>query len=256
MTSSGAIDLLFGGMEKLGPGSDAETLRVLQHLPDNRFDLVVDAGCGAGRQTIVLARELRTPIHAIDSHQPFLDELDRLAQQAGVRSLIHAHRMDIGAIPERFSEIDLLWSEGAAYNIGFANALKNWASALRIGGIAVVSELAWLQDNPSRAASEFFRSCYPDMRAAPENVTTARELGYTVLDTHTLPQEAWIDRYYDVLEPRARALQDHEDDAVRHLAQQVSREIEVFRTSQGSYGYVFYVLQRNLSFESSVSSCG
>ena len=244
MSTHDPIELLFGGMEKLGPGSDADTLRVLQSLPKSRFDLVVDAGCGAGRQTIALAKELRTTIHAIDSHRPFLDEFGRRAEQAGVSSLIQAHCMDMSAIPERFSDIDLLWSEGAAYNIGFVNALTTWAAALRPGGLAVVSELAWLDDNPPAAAFDFFQSGYPDMKRAAENISIAQDAGYTVLDTYTLPREAWVDRYYEVLEPRAQALTNHQDASVREFAQETVREIDVFESSGDSYGYVFYVLQR------------
>lgn len=50
MSSSDPIDLLFGGLEKLGPGGNAETLHVLRLLPKEEFGLVVDAGCGVGRQ--------------------------------------------------------------------------------------------------------------------------------------------------------------------------------------------------------------
>ena len=63
----------------------------------------MDAGCGAGRQTIALAGNLRTTIHAIDCHQPFLDELAREAERAGVGSLIEPRCMDMSAIPEVFS---------------------------------------------------------------------------------------------------------------------------------------------------------
>jgi SAM-dependent methyltransferase len=244
MSTYDPIELLFGGMEKLGPGSDADTLRVLRSLPKNRFDLVVDAGCGAGRQTIALARELRTAIHAVDLHQPFLDELGRRAEAAGVAPLVHAHRMDMRDMPTTFSGIDLLWSEGAAYHIGFANALAVWAGAMRPGGLAVVSELAWLKELPSDLAREFFRSAYPDMKQSAQNVSVAEGAGFRVLGTHTLPREAWVDGYYEVLEPRASALAAHPDASVREFALDTLKEIEVFRSSGDSYGYVFYVLQR------------
>src|SRR5262245_17708351 len=126
MSASDPISLLFGGMEKLGPGSDADTLHVLRLLPTRQFRLVVDAGCGTGRQTLGLARELGTVIHAIDSHEPFLNDLVRRAGEANVGHLVPPHCMDMKDIPQRFREVDLLWSEGAAYNIGFARALATW----------------------------------------------------------------------------------------------------------------------------------
>jgi cyclopropane fatty-acyl-phospholipid synthase-like methyltransferase len=97
-----AIDLLFGGMEKLGPGSDADTLHVLRRLPLRQFGLVVDAGCGTGRQTLVLARALGVTIHAVDSHEPFLRELGGRARQAGVAGLVQIHCMDMKDIPQVF----------------------------------------------------------------------------------------------------------------------------------------------------------
>ena len=54
-----ASHLLFGGMEKLGQGGNDHTRHVLRLLPKQPFHVVVDAGCGAGRQTLVLAEDGR-----------------------------------------------------------------------------------------------------------------------------------------------------------------------------------------------------
>jgi trans-aconitate methyltransferase len=244
MSTPDPIGLLFGGMEKLGPGSDADTLHVLRLLPRRGFRVVVDAGCGTGRQTLALAKDLGTPVHAVDSHEPFLTDLVRRAGEAGVGHLVRAHRMDMRDIPQTFQRIDLLWSEGAAYNIGFPEALATWAPALTPDGLAVVSELSWLKEQAPDVVREFFRSGYPDMRSLRDNVAVAEGAGYRVLATHTLPRETWVDGYYDVLAPRAKALLDHTDPSVRDFAAETVREIEAFQFAEDSYGYVFYVLQR------------
>jgi SAM-dependent methyltransferase len=243
MIDSDAVDLLFGGLEKLGPGGNAHTLRVLRLLPQREFRVIVDAGCGTGRQTLALAGELRTLVHAVDSHEPFLNDLVRRANAANLEHQVQVHCMDMKDIPRVFHGIDLLWSEGAAYNIGFANALATWAPALVAGGFAVVSELSWLKERPPDAAREFFRGAYPDMRSVADNLAITESAGYRLLTTHTLPRDTWVEGYYDVLEPRAKALLDHRSPSVRHFAAETIREIEVFQGSQGSYGYVFYVLQ-------------
>lgn len=79
---------------------------------------------------------------------------------------------------EPFREIDLLWCEGAAYNIGFSYALKTWHPALSSRGFAVVSELSWLRDTVSAEVRQFFRTNYPDMRSADENRSIAHDAGY------------------------------------------------------------------------------
>jgi len=239
------VDLLFADMDKLSPGDDSLSLYVLRSLPQHYFEVVVDAGCGAGRQTIVLASDLGRPIQAIDSYQPFLNRLDRRAKENGLAHLVRVHCMDMKDIPSVFPIIDLLWAEGAAYNIGFANALDTWAKAIKPDGFAVVSELCWLREEIPDVVNEFFRSSYPDMQSARQNIAIAEQVGYKIFNTYTIPREAWIKDYYDVLESRAKSLANHADVAVRDFARETLKEIEIFKISQDSYGYVFFVLQRS-----------
>jgi hypothetical protein len=119
MSSRNPIDLMFAGMEKLGPGSNSDTLKALDMLPKVTYQVIVDAGCGAGRHTLALANQLQTLVHAGDSHEPFLASLTRRAKAVGIGHLIQTHCMDMADIPGTCPEIDLLWSEGAAYNVGF-----------------------------------------------------------------------------------------------------------------------------------------
>ena len=246
MKTPNPFDLLFADMDKLSPGDDRLSLYVLRSLPQHRFEIVVDAGCGAGRQTMVLASELGTPIQAVDSHQPFLNRLKQRAKEKGVHHLVGTHCMDMQDIPNLFPKIDLLWAEGAAYNIGFGNALTTWAKAIKPDAFAVVSELCWLRENKiPDAVREFFRFGYPEMQSVPENIAIAEEAGYKIFNIYTVPKEAWQKDYYAVLERRARSLINHSDVGIRDFAVEALKEIETFEISKDSYGYVFYVLQRS-----------
>lgn len=244
MSAADPIQLLFGGMAKLGPGGAAHTRHVLGLLPERPFRTVVDAGCGAGASALVLAEALGVRVHAVDTHAPFLAELERRAEAAGLLDYIEPHLLDMRELPEAFEEIDLLWSEGAAYNLGFAEALRTWRAALAPGGFVVVSELCWLKASAPEVVAAFFRTGYPTMQSVEANAEAARAAGYRVLATYTLPPEAWIEGYYDTLAPRARRLLDHPEATVREFAAETLREILVFGRSEESYGYVFYVLQR------------
>ena len=44
------------------------------------------------------------------------------------------------------------------------------------------------------------------MHNVEENLVVAQDAGYNVLSTHTLPRKAWVEGYYDILEPRAKEL--------------------------------------------------
>lgn len=238
------IDLLFGGMGQLGPGGDEHTLAVLRGLPERRYGSVVDAGSGTGRQTIALARELGTVVHAVDSHGPFLEDLRRRAGEAGVGRLVETHHMDMADIPSAFQGIDLLWSEGAAYSIGFENALRTWAPAMKAGGFIVASELTLLAADPPERVKGFLARVHPAIQTIEENLATGEGAGLRSAGTYTLPREAWTEGYYDALGPRAESLKNHPDATVREMAAETLEEIAVFESSGGSYGYVFYVFER------------
>ena len=231
-------------MKKQGPGDDFYTIKALHLLPTQQFSLVVDARCGTGRQTFVLAKELSTLVHAIDTHQPFLNDLTRRAQEAGIDRLIQTHCIDMKDIPATFPQIDLLWSEGAAYSIGFSNALNSWAPAINTGGFLVVSEMAWLHKKVPNVVKEFFKSVYPDMHTNEQICEIAQNAGYQVLETFILPDETWEKDYYDILEPRAKSLLDHPDSSVIDFATDIIKEIEIFHGYKESYGYTFFILQR------------
>ena len=238
------IELLFGGLSKLGPGDDSHTRQMLHMLPRQDFRLVVDAGCGTGRQSLVLARELDTLIHCVDTHRPFLDELWFRAEGAGLEHLVQTHHLDMRYLGAAFEGIDLLWSEGAAYNLGFASAMTAWAAAIKPEGCAVVSECSWLCNDPPPAARRFWQSSYPTMATVGENLRTAETSGFRCSSTHILPKSAWMEGYYEELEVRARNLIEHQDAMVQSLATGTLEEIALFRTAGDSYGYVFYILER------------
>jgi tRNA G46 methylase TrmB len=88
MNEANPIDLLFGGMEKLGPGSNSDTQKVLNMLPREDYEVIVDAGCGTGRQTLALAKRLQTLVHAVDSYEPFLVSLEQRAREARIEHLV------------------------------------------------------------------------------------------------------------------------------------------------------------------------
>lgn len=231
-------------MEKLGPGSNADTLHVLAMIPHDAFAVVVDAGSGIGRQTLALAGRLQTTVHAVDTSEKHLDSLARYSAEFGIPHLVETHCMDMADIPAIFPAIDLLWSECAAYHIGFPLALETWFPAIRPGGYAVVSELSWLRDEVPDHLRTYFGSGYPDMRTMEQNLAIARAAGYEVIATHLLSDAAWIDGYYDKLEPLAQSLLQHPDKAVRNIADQTLKGIRIFDSAAGNYGYVFYVLRK------------
>jgi len=241
-----AFQSVYSGLAQYGPGSDMSTRKALGLLPAlPGSPRVFDLGCGAGRQTLELARELNTKIVAVDLHQSYLDELAAAASKAGLAHLIDIRRASMDKLREPLASIDLIWSEGAAYNIGVARALKLWRPLLRDGGILAFTELTWLADDPPATAVSYWEQAYPDMTAVAGNRLKAERAGYEVLDTFPLPAEDWK-AYYEPLKRRIAGLRGQAGgwSDLAAVIQSVETEIGIFEQFGDCYGYVFYILRR------------
>lgn len=228
-----------------GPGCDAATLQAFAMLPDlPAVPAILDIGCGPGAQTIALARAGQAVITAVDTHQPFLDDLARRAAQAGVAARIRpvkASMFDL-AFDACF---DLLWSEGAIYIIGFQEGLRRWRRLLRPGGYLAVTELSWLKPDPPAAALRFWQEAYPGMASVERNLAHLSAAGYRSLGHFTVPESGWWEEYYRPMAARiaqARATYRDNPDALRVLDVEYA-EIELYRQYAAWYGYEFYVMR-------------
>ena len=178
---SEALFRLFETLPRQGPGSDACTREALRRLPAlPAAPRVLDLGCGAGASTLVLAATLRTRVIAVDIHQPFLDQLRATAQARGLAPLIETRCADMRAPGVPPGSVDLLWSEGALYLLGFEQGLRLWRPLLAPGGCLVVSECSWLCAEPPAEAAAFFGAGYPGMAGIGENLERARAAGFDV----------------------------------------------------------------------------
>lgn len=193
----------------------------------------------------MLARELGTRVIAVDSYEPFLRRLEAEAEARGLGHLVHTRRADFAALEDAPGGVDLIWSEGAIYVLGWGEGLRRWHPLLREGGLLAASEATWLTDSPPAEAADFWREAYPRMGTIASNSATAREAGFEVLDTFVLPAPAWWDEYYRPLEARMASLRERarEDADLATAIAETEREIALHTRHGTSYGYVFYLLR-------------
>jgi serine/threonine-protein kinase HipA len=242
-----AFFLLHRDIPREGPGSDDATCEAIRRLlPLPPQPQVIDMGCGPGRQTLVLARELETHVLAVDFHEPFLAQLRRAAEAEGLADRVITRCVSFHDLEEPPGSFDLIWSEGSIFILGFANGLRRWRPLLCEGGLLVASEAAWFTDDPPKEAFAFWNEMYPAITSIDGNVELARGEGFEVFDHFMLPSAAWWDEYLTPLEARAMALkpQSETDPALAAVLADQARETEICRKYGDSFGYVFYLMRR------------
>jgi SAM-dependent methyltransferase len=237
---------MFEGLPRGGPGSDPSTRRAYEMVPNlPPTSEIIDIGCGPGMQTRELARLSGGHITALDNHPPFLEQLNRDAAAIGLNAAITTQTGDMAALAFPTLSFDLIWSEGAIYNMGFEAGLNYWQRFLRPGGCIAVTELSWLKDDPPQAPRDFFAAEYPVMQSVTQNIEVIRQTGLNLIGHFTLPEADWWDNYYTPLAARLpRLKEDHQDDfAAQALIAATEVEINTYREYAAWYGYEFYIMQ-------------
>ena len=234
---------LHSGLPREGPGNDASTRMAISKLPSlSPSPRVIDLGCGPGRQALVLARELSSYVIANDIHQPYLDQLQTSAAEAGLGALIETRNISMDALDYPRSSFDLVWSEGALYTAGVSEMLGRLHPVLRPNGVLAFTELSWLAPNPPDEALRFWKA-YDGMGSIEENIRKIPSVGYNVFDHFTLPERDWWDEYYNPLLERMEALRpDCESGSdLAAVIEATEEEIGLYRRYGHTYGYVFYL---------------
>lgn len=239
---------LHEGLPKQGPGSDATTRRALKlAAPLPEAPVILDLGCGPGRQTLVLAGDLGGRVTAMDLLPPFLEQLEARADAAGLSERITTQCASIGDLSPAVhadGSVDLIWSEGAIYNVGFDFGLGHWRRLLTPGGRVGVSEVSWLVDDPPEPVRSFWDAHYPAIRTREENERAIVALGYRPLGQLVVPQEDWWTDYYSLIEERVETLRNERDDESWQAMIALSdEELEIVRIGLSAFGYVFYVME-------------
>lgn len=189
---------LHKGANRQGPGGDAETEKAigLAGIDRNVPLKIADIGCGTGASTLTLARLLNAKITAVDFLQDFIDVLAVRTQGDGVEDKITTLCASMKQLPFEDEEFDVIWSEGAIYNIGFTKGVSDWKRYLKPGGLLIASEMTWLTNSRPSELQNHWNNEYPEIDTASAKVKVLEENGYTPIGYFVLPEYCWLNNYY------------------------------------------------------------
>ena len=231
-----------------GPGGEAETKRAMElaMIDRSRPLKIVDIGCGTGASTLVLARESNARITAVDFLPEFLDELQSRASIQGVIDKITTLACSMDSLPFSDEEFDVIWSEGAVYNIGFEAGISLWKRFLKPGGMIILSEITWLSATRPPDLQAYWDKEYPEIDSASSKIGLLECHGYTPEAYFVLPKHCWLENYYRPMESRfGEFLQRNEqNEQAKEIVDAEKNEIALYEKYNTYYSYGVYVAKK------------
>lgn len=241
---------IFESLPRQGPGNEKSTrraFRMLSNLPESPE--ILDAGCGTGAQTFALARLSKGRITAVDNHPPFIKIIARKVRAENLEGRIKPVISHMGGMNFPPAGFDVIWSEGAAYSIGFENALSYWRKFLKAGGFIVASELVWFRKNPPEEAEKYFSEEYPGMKHYNDIFAAIDRTGYELTGHFRLPDRAWRQDFYCPARTKLREAKEKygSDPGAMAAIKSFETEINMHRKYSAYYGYGFYIMKKRES---------
>ncbi|PKP19329.1 MAG: SAM-dependent methyltransferase [Bacteroidetes bacterium HGW-Bacteroidetes-21] len=234
----------FSSIERQGPGSPEVTMKALSFVDHLTNDFrIADIGCGTGGQTMVLAQHMPGQIIGIDLFPEFISLFNTHAANLNFQDRVKGVVGSMDNLPFRDEEFDLIWSEGAIYNIGFERGLNEWRKFLKVGGYIAVSEASWFTDERPAEIDAFWKDAYPGIDTIPNKVAQMQKAGYIPVASFILPENCWTENFYV---PQVKAQSDFlkkyaGNKTAEEFVANERHEAQLYSAYKDFYGYVFYI---------------
>ncbi len=237
----------FLNTERQGPGSPEVTLKALSFI-DNLTDksLIADIGCGTGGQTMILAQHAPGHIMGFDLFPAFIDRFNSNAGKLNLQDRVKGIVRSMDDLPFRNEELDLIWCEGAIYNIGFERGLSDWRKFLKPGGYIAVTESSWFTEKRPVEIEHYCMPHFPEMDTIPNKVAQVQKAGYMPVAAFILPTNCWTEHYFTpLIRAREMFLDKYAGNKTAEEFVAFQRyDAEIYRKYKEFYGYVFYIAKK------------
>ena len=234
----------FSAIERQGPGSPEVTLKALNFIDNLTGESrIADLGCGTGGQTMVLAQNAPGNFTGIDLFPMFIDLFNANARKMGLHEKVNGVVGSMDSLPFQPEELDLIWSEGAIYNIGFERGLNEWRKFLKTGGYMAVTEVSWFTDERPSEIEKFWTDAYPEIDTIPNKIAQLQKAGYIPVATFILPENCWTEHFYapQVAAQEAFLKKHAGNKTAEELVASERHEAQLYQKYKAFYGYVFYI---------------
>jgi len=192
---------------------------------------------------MVLASLTSGHITGMDLFPRFIELFQQNAAHLGLQDRVQGVVASMEQLPFEPNSLDLIWCEGAIYNIGFQRGLAEWKPFLKDGGYLAVTEASWFTPQRPAEIHDFWMDAYPEMDTIPNKVAQMQQAGYVPVATFIIPETCWTDHFFAPQVPAQELfLKKYAGvKAAEDLVAYMRHEARLYAQYKEYYGYVFYI---------------
>ena len=234
----------FAGLKRQGPGSPDVTLKAFSFIDNlNDRSLITDIGCGSGGQTMTLAQHAPGNITGIDIFPAFIDLFNQNAEELDLQDRVKGIVKSMDDLPFNDEQLDLIWSEGAIYNIGFERGINEWRKFLKTGGYIAVSEGTWFTEKRPPEIEAFWMDAYPEIDTVANKVGQMQKAGYLPVAAFIFPENCWLENYFapKVYADEIFLKKNVGNKIAEEFIANQRHEAQLYKKYKKYYGYAFYI---------------
>ena len=123
---------------------------------------------------------------------------------------------------------DIIWTEGAAFVIGFEKSIKNWRRFLKNNGFLVIHD---------------------DIKDKSKKIGLIEKYGYLLIAEFDLSFEVWWNEYYSQLEKLVEKYKDKypNDTELRNEIESDKNQINMCKSNPEIVSSFYVILQKNVN---------
>ena len=232
----------YSKLNRQGIGSPEMTVKALSFVDITKTARILDIGCGTGGQTMVIAQNTNGDITGIDSLPDFMDILNNNAKKLNLQNRVKGMVASMENLPFQNEEFDLIWCEGAIYNIGFERGLTEWRKHLKKNGFIAISDASWITEERPAEIESYWTHHYPDITTVSNNVNKMQKSGYIPIAIITMPENCWTNYFTPQIPVQEDLLKKYNGDKiVEEFVEGCRYEEKMYHQYKEFYGYVFYI---------------
>ena len=173
----------------------------------------------------------------------FLSIAQQKVLKKGLSQRVNFIEASMDNLPFATESYDVIWAEGSIFIIGFEQGLKDWYKFIKPGGYIAVTDCSWFTNERPNEIEQYWKDNYPQIDTVENKIKILQECGYEFIDAFNLPDECWIDNYYQSMQERIELFRSRYrfSQGILNFVNREAQEIDLYMKYRQYYGYTFFI---------------